>query len=107
MQAFQCGIQYPRLADFVTLRQVGSRFPNQESNPHSPILTTGPLRKVPAGAPLKAPAPPEGFTGQLSGEGTPGLGLESELLLREGTGGEVGAGQGCVEETRGPLVCRA
>lgn len=31
--------------------------------------------------------------GQLSGEGTPGLGLESELLLREGTGGEAGAVQ--------------
>ena len=28
--------------------------------------------------------------GQLSGEGTLGLGLESELLLWEGTGGEAG-----------------
>lgn len=31
--------------------------------------------------------------GQLSGEGTLGLGLESELLLWEGTGGEAGAVQ--------------
>ena len=30
--------------------------------------------------------------------------MESELLLWEGAGGEAGAGQGCVEETRGSLV---
>lgn len=45
--------------------------------------------------------------GQLSGEGMLGLGLESELLLQKGMGGEPGAEQGCVEETRGSLVCRA
>ena len=38
MQTSQRMIQYPWLADFVTLRHVGSWFPNQELNPRSLIL---------------------------------------------------------------------